>query len=96
MKQIVAGMATIALSAGIAQAQQCVQFSDGAARLVSEYGESIIGRGLMPNGAAVVIFANPDTGTWTLVVVTPDGCSQSPADGQSWVSFDPEAPGTDG
>lgn len=96
MKQIVAGMATIALSAGIAQAQQCVQFSDGAARLVSEYGESIIGRGLTPNGAAVVIFANPDTGTWTVVVATPDGCSQVPAAGEAWVTFEPSPAGTDG
>ena len=96
MKQTVAALAIYtALACGV-QAQGCVQFADGAARLQGEYGESVIGRGVMPNGAVVVIFANPDTGTWTLVVVTPDGCSQSPADGSAWVSFVPEPAGTDG
>lgn len=96
MKQIVAGMATIALSAGIAQAQQACAPTDAIANILSEqHGESIRAQGFT-SGTVLQMWANEETGTWTVITVHPDGASCVRASGGNFVTFDPSPAGTDG
>ena len=59
-------------SQAIAQ-MQCGGYADAVAHLSTAYGESIVVRGIDGAGAVVEMFANPDTGTWTALIVQPDG-----------------------
>ncbi len=59
-------------SQAIAQ-PQCGGYADAVAHLSTAYGESIVVRGIDGAGAVVEMFANPDTGTWTALIVQPDG-----------------------
>lgn len=59
-------------SPAIAQ-MQCGGYADTLAAYSEKHGESIVTRGLDAGGNAMVILGNPDTGTWTLLVVYPNG-----------------------
>jgi hypothetical protein len=52
---------------------QCGGYADAVAHLSSEYGESLAVQGVDGAGNVVAMFANPDTGTWTALIVRPDG-----------------------
>lgn len=65
-------------------------------RLREEYGETPVGRGLTREENVAVIFANPSTGSWTLVLVhgAQDRACLISA-GQRWKSFTPPPAGQD-
>lgn len=65
-------VALVAASPASAQ-MQCGGYADAVAHLSSEYGESLAVRGMDGAGDVVEMFANPDTGTWTALIVRPDG-----------------------
>lgn len=71
-------------------AQDCGGFADVTAYLSEEYGETVAVRGLDAAGNAIVMFANPDTGTWTAFVVTPDGNACRVADGVAFEQLPPK------
>lgn len=73
----------------IAQAPPCAPFDNVVQQLGEDYGESAIGYGLSTNGAATVVFVNENTGTWSIVILTPDGMGCMPAAGGDWA--EPEA-----
>lgn len=82
------------------QQPPCFKRADLVMRLAEQYGEARQGAGLTDNGqAAIEVFANTGTGTWTVVVSRPDGMSCPVATGTNWVSGsnDPARyiPGTD-
>ncbi len=68
----IAFAALVAASPAVAQ-PQCGGYADAVAHLSTAYGESIVVRGIDGAGAVVEMFANPDTGTWTALIVQPDG-----------------------
>lgn len=72
-----------------ASAQVCVERADLANILDSQFGQSLVSTGLAPNGAQVQTWANPDTGTWTLVFETPTGVSRVMASGDGWAWYQP-------
>lgn len=73
-----------------ALAQQCAGFADVTAFLAEKYGEAVAVRGLDAAGNAIVMFANPDTGTWTAFIVTPDGNACRVADGVAFEYHKPK------
>lgn len=52
---------------------QCGGYADAVAFLDEQYGESLTVQGLDGAGNIIAMYSNPDTGTWTAFVVTPDG-----------------------
>lgn len=69
----IAGVALLILAGGPASAQQCTQ-SPGEAEIAQSlkdmHGEIEIWRGVTP-ASLLRIFANPETGSWTLVAFIP-------------------------
>ena len=55
-----------------------------AAALERGFGEVAQIGGVMQEGRALLMFANPKTGTWTIVVQAPDGRYCSPAAGRDY------------
>jgi hypothetical protein len=59
---------------------------DYAAALADQYGEQPQIIGTMQGGAAFLMFANPETGSWTVIVQAPDGRYCSPASGENYIA----------
>lgn len=67
-----------------ADAASCGARDAVIARLADGYGEGRHGAGLAANGALMELFANAETGSWTIVVTMPNGQTCLVASGQSW------------
>lgn len=64
----------LCLMPGLASAQaNCATDAQMKEILAGKYGESIAAQGLSLSGYIVQFWANTDTGTWTAVIVGPDG-----------------------
>ena len=55
-------------------------------------GEVATWQGLSPNARMVETFANPDTGTWTITITTPDGTTCLAAAGDRYQAVKPGDP----
>lgn len=53
--------------------QICMGYADAVESLYTQHGESIAMSALVDGGNIVVTFANPETSTWTMIIVRPDG-----------------------
>ena len=96
MKQIVAGLATIALTATVAQAQQaCAPLDAVVDRLAGQFSESVRAEGF-GNGVILQMWANTETGTWTVITIHPEGVACVRASGGNFVAHDAPPAGTDG
>jgi hypothetical protein len=84
--------ATILLWATAASAENCAERARAVQFLETDYGETAQSRGLSAEGLMVEMWANPETGTWTMLVTGPDGVSCIIADGFAWDRVD-EPPG---
>ena len=60
--------------------------------LTGQYGETVLGRGVLSPRELVEIWTSP-SGTWTAVVVLPDGSSCISSDGEGWQSVTPPVAG---
>ena len=72
---ILAGGALLALiiaTVPVHAEPQCAPVERVMQFLSAQHGESPVVIGLMPT-AMMQVWANPDTGTWTLLRITPDG-----------------------
>lgn len=81
----------ILLAAGLAacqpahaQGSNCAPHSTVVERLAEGYGERVQNRGLADAETVVETFANPVTGTWTIVVSGMDGTACLVASGEGW------------
>lgn len=81
-------IATTALAALLAcpayAAPNCAPRDNVIERLEGRYGESRQGIGVARQGAVMEIFANTETGSWTIVVTLPTGMACLVATGQSY------------
>lgn len=73
-----------------AVAQECAPIDIMAEALTSRFGEAVVAEGIAGNGELVQLWANPDTRTWTLVVVMPAGISCMVASGTDYSETAPE------
>ncbi len=91
-----AGFALIA-STAMAQAQpQCNERDNVLALLAKKYKETPIAAGVTNTGGLVEVLTDIKSGTWTIIVTTPQGMSCLVAAGEGWwnmeqISLEPEA-----
>ncbi len=91
-----AGFALIA-STAMAQAQpQCNERDNVLALLAKKYKETPIAAGVTNTGGLVEVLTDIKSGTWTIIVTTPQGMSCLVAAGEVWrnmeqIALDPEA-----
>ena len=94
------GICGLLLAASVtpALAQQCAPYPAIAELLSKEHGESVVGRGPAGNGSALFeLWLNPQTGTWSALIVRPEanlGCPMASGTDMEFVR--PLAPGRDG
>lgn len=77
-----------------AQVLQCLPLDQAIATLATRYGEGPRIRAMMGGGDVLVITASP-AGTWTALIVEPDGKACMVASGEAFGALDAEPPGTD-
>lgn len=77
------GLAVLA-QAGHAQAASCGERSKVIKSLAQKYGETRQGIGLGRNNGVMEIYASSETGTWTILITTPNGQSCLVAAGESF------------
>jgi hypothetical protein len=81
---------------------RCAMLADLSEQLKSNFGEERVGAGLstqLPNGRqAQVLYQlfQSNAGTWTLVIVTPDGYACPLAAGTHWETYPIPKTGTEG
>ena len=59
--------------------------------LARDYGESVAGQGIA-DGALLQLWRNTETGSWTILLVLPDGAACALAGGEDWIVADPPQP----
>jgi hypothetical protein len=85
MKLATAALAvSLAVPAAAQQYRNCAPRAVVIERLATGYSETRQNIGLGSQGAVVEVFANPDTGTWTITVTSPAGVTCLVASGQSF------------
>ncbi len=78
----------LSLSASIAHSQTqnraCAERTAVVERLAERYGETLQSMGMHANDGLLEVYASEATGTWTILVTTPDGTSCMIAAGEMW------------
>lgn len=86
-----------AVLAGWATAQAAEPPCDPVAALVeglaSRFGEVQQSGGLSGAGTLWATYANPETGTWTILEINPDGTACMRSFGKGWMGMKPEPKG---
>ena len=68
-----------------AQPQNCAPIDAVNERLADQYGETLQTLATAQSGQTIVSqYANPETGTWTLLLVSPEGVACLVASGENW------------
>ena len=62
----------------------CHDYAKMAEHLGSKYDEQPVAFGMQSNGNLLQVFASKDTGTWTILSVSPKGTSCILAAGKTW------------
>ena len=94
MKHALVALALIATPAAAQQAT-CGSADKVADYLAKKYGEVPEQAGVGGGGGLVVVFSNSQTGTFTIIVRTPDGKACALAAGEGWQrTSKPEEHGT--
>lgn len=74
-----------ALPVDPAEAQSvCAPREQIVQRLAEGYGETRQGYGLQNASVVIEIYANAETGTWTIIATRPDGAACAMAAGEAW------------
>jgi hypothetical protein len=85
VKKLLAIALAVSGVAGVAWAQQCAPFPVVSGRLAESYGERMVSRAFLAGGVDVLArYQNDETGTWTLVAMTPQGLACAVASGTDW------------
>lgn len=73
-----------AREAGATALRPCHDYKALVTALDKRYGEAPVSLGLQNNGHAFQVFASPESGSWTVLSVTPDGIGCIVAAGRHW------------
>ena len=80
--------ALIALAAmacpAVAEPIPCMGAPDLIAHMAERYGEEVLASGTAQDQVRIVVTVNPDTRSWTVLVVRPDGTACPVAAGTDW------------
>jgi len=91
MLKTIVGIVLLTATPVVAQ-QNCGDASAIHSRLMEQYHEAPRTMG-MANGSAIVQYANEETGTWTILVLNPNGIACLVASGDSWQSMEAQPTG---
>ncbi|WGH77917.1 hypothetical protein [Jannaschia ovalis] len=84
------GLAAVAPPA-LAQAA-CGRHDTIAGKLTSIYAETVIGRGLQNETRLYEVWRSAESGSWTILMLRPDGTACVMASGTAWTDAEPETP----
>ncbi len=73
---------TALLIAFPAVGQPCFSYDSSTRHLAETYQERPLGAGLAPQGVVTVLTA--ESGSWTVILTMPDGCTVPLASGEHW------------
>lgn len=76
--------ALLAVSLAAEAQMRCGPRDTVVGHLSTKYGETQQSVGLQQGRGMVETFANPDSGTWTILLTTPNGMSCLMAAGEAW------------
>ena len=79
-----AGLALAAPQAAAPQARPCADRAQVVERLAERFGETLQSMGMHSNDGLLEVYASAETGTWTILVTSPDGRSCLLAAGRMW------------
>ena len=90
-------LAALVLSSSAAFAQQvpCGPTGSVEKSIKDKYGESIVGAGIARDGNIMFTLANPDSGTWTILLRRQDGQTCIMAGGTGYAAQEAVKPGAD-
>jgi hypothetical protein len=71
--KIITALAVCLAMPAFAEDNKCGAYPEMAAELVNKYGEAMRFVGLDSNGLVTVLFFNPETSSWTALIVEPSG-----------------------
>jgi hypothetical protein len=80
----VVGLALAAPHAAPAQTRTCAERAQVIERLAERYGETLQSMGMNSNNGLLEVYASEETGSWTILVTSPDGTACLVAAGQMW------------
>ncbi len=87
------GIVALILSVSAARAQgNCAARAIVLERLASKYGESRQSVGIAANNAIVEVYANPESGSWSIIVTAQAGKSCLVASGRGYAALANVAP----
>ena len=96
MRHVLAALCSLlALPAAYASPDTCAPHGQMVAALTDQYGETRVSAALDMNNFLIEVYANPETGTWTALLTTPDMEACIASAGTAWQDVR-EAPGVDG
>jgi hypothetical protein len=78
-----------------AQNMLCGQRDIVVNELTGRYGEEVRGMGLAHQNRIVEVFVSEETGSWTIIVTSPNGTTCLMAAGQHFATMEPQAIGED-
>ena len=76
-----------ALLAAPVSAQECAGYADVAGRLATEWREELAVRAKNPDATITEMWGNQATGSWTYIVVFPDGRACIQASGTDFTRY---------
>ena len=85
-------LAALVVPAAAAAQQQCADRSVVTERLEVNYGETFAGGGLRNSESIFEVWMSEESGTWTIIMTTPNGQSCVMAAGTDWRKALPNAP----
>ena len=83
--------AALCVTASTAFSQNCVPHLPAAQGLAEKCREGVVARGLQANGLMLELYLNAETGTFTILTVTPQGlaCLVSAGEAMSLIDIAP-------
>jgi hypothetical protein len=88
----IASLALLLTTPATAQQRVCAPTAQMIERLDKGFGERLSAAGLGANGSMVAVYSNPESGSWTITVTTPDKVSCVVSSGEGFVIETPEPP----
>jgi len=94
MEKLFLAVAMLVATFGSSAAAQslCGPYTTFATQLNAKYGEALRDRGTTES-TVMEVWTNPTSGSWTILERFADGTSCVRADGENFVTFEPEIPG---
>ncbi|WP_439150816.1 hypothetical protein [Sulfitobacter sp.] len=84
--------ALLALPVGVSAQVQCAPHEVITGVLAEAFGETRQGLGVMQDGPVMELFANDETGTWTVTVTEPGNLTCIVAGGEAWTETNEHLP----